>query len=200
MHDMVTLESIANIRLGMPFKSAINDVGDKGRCFLIQAKDIDVSGLIDFSCLTAVIPEGNDVKHYLHEDDILLRLRGPVFSAGIINEEKEKPIITSNQLAVIRCNKKIINPYYLHWYLNSKTGQNELKGMSEGTGITKINLKRISLMAIKLTSIENQNKIGLISENWLNQKKIYSLLIGNGDLLFNGICENLVSDVGDNNV
>ncbi|EEF5353815.1 restriction endonuclease subunit S, partial [Salmonella enterica] len=36
MHKIVTLESVAEIRLGMPFKSAIQDAGEQGSCYLIQ--------------------------------------------------------------------------------------------------------------------------------------------------------------------
>lgn len=135
MHKIVTLESVAEIRLGMPFKSAIQDAGEQGSCYLIQTKDIGLDGILDLGGLTSVIPEGNPEKHYLFPNDILLRLRGPVFSAGIIEGNPDKPIITSNQLAVIRCNENIILPHYLHWYINSTSGSKYIRSLSEGTSI-----------------------------------------------------------------
>jgi len=193
MHKIVTLESVAEIRLGMPFKSAIQDAGEQGSCYLIQTKDIGLDGILDLGALTSVLPEGNPEKHYLFPNDILLRMRGPVFSAGIIEESKDKPIITSNQLAVIRCNENIISPHYLHWYLNSSSGSNYIRNMSEGSSISKINSKVISRMNVKLPTLEEQDKIGFINKNWIKQKIIYNSLMQNGDVLFDGICESIIS-------
>lgn len=193
MHKIVTLESVAEIKLGMPFKSAIQDAGEQGSCYLIQTKDIGLDGILDLGTLTSVIPDGNPEKHYLFPNDILLRLRGPVFSAGIIEEGTDKPIITSNQLAVIRCNENIILPHYLHWYINSSSGSKYIRSMSEGTSISKINSKTISKMNVKLPTLEEQDKIGLINRNWIKQKITYNALIQNGDLLFDSICENIIN-------
>lgn len=196
MHKIVTLESVAEIRLGMPFKSAIQDAGEQGSCYLIQTKDIGLDGILDLGGLTSVIPEGNPEKHYLFPNDILLRLRGPVFSAGIIEGNPDKPIITSNQLAVIRCNENIILPHYLHWYINSTSGSKYIRSLSEGTSISKISSKTISKMTVKLPALKEQDKIGFINRNWIKQKIIYNLLIQNGDVLFDGICESIINNEG----
>ncbi|MGN7973399.1 restriction endonuclease subunit S [Serratia sp. 22264] len=193
MKKIVTLESVAEIRLGMPFKSAIQDAGEQGSCYLIQTKDIGLDGILDLDALTSVIPEGNPEKHYLFPNDILLRLRGPVFSAGIIGESKDKPTITSNQLAVIRCHENLILPHYLHWYINSTSGSKYILSMSEGTSISKINSKTIAKMNVKIPTLEDQKKIGLINRNWIKQKTIYNSLIQNGDVFFDGICESIIN-------
>lgn len=193
MHKIVTLESVADIRLGMPFKSAIQEAGEQGSCYLIQTKDIGLDGILDLGALTSVIPEGNPEKHYLFPNDILLRLRGPVFSAGIIEGSLGKPIITSNQLAVIRCNENQVLPHYLHWYINSKSGSKYIRSLSEGTSISKINSKTVSKITVKIPSLRVQEKIGFINRNWIKQKVIYNSLIQNGDVLFDGICENIIN-------
>lgn len=193
MYKIVTLESVAEIRLGMPFKSAIQDAGEQGSCYLIQTKDIGLDGILDLDALTSVIPEGNPEKHYLFPNDILLRLRGPVFSAGIIEGNLGKPIITSNQLAVIRCNENLILPHYLHWYINSTSGSKYIRSLSEGTSISKVNSKTVSKMTIKLPSLGVQERIGSINRNWNKQKTVYNSLIQNGDMLFDGICESIIN-------
>ncbi|WP_227003141.1 restriction endonuclease subunit S [Proteus terrae] len=191
----MTLDSIAEIRLGMPFKSAIQDVGEEqGSCYLIQTKDIEPNGILNFESLTPVMPEGNTEKHYLYPNDIVLRLRGPVFSAGIIDDIKDKPIITSNQIAVIRCNEHFIVPHYLHWYINSTSGSQYIRSISEGTSISKISLKMLSKINIILPRIAEQIKISKINKNWNKQKKIYNTLIQNGDVLFDGICQNIINE------
>ena len=115
-----------------------------------------------------------------------------MFSAGIIEGNLGKPIITSNQLAVIRCNENLILPHYLHWYINSTSGSKYIRSLSEGTSISKINSKTVSKMAVKLPNLRVQEKIGFINRNWLKEKLIYISLIQNGDVLFDGICENII--------
>ncbi|MDX4945922.1 restriction endonuclease subunit S [Providencia manganoxydans] len=191
----MTLDSIAEIRLGMPFKSAIQDVGEEqGSCYLIQTKDIEPNGILNLESLTPVMPEGNTEKYYLYPNDIVLRLRGPMFSAGIIDDIKGKPIITSNQIAVIRCNENFIVPHYLHWYINSTSGSQYIRSISEGSSISKISLKMLSKINIILPSITEQIKISKINKNWNKQKVIYNALMKNGDVLFNGICESIINE------
>lgn len=177
----------------MPFKSAIHDAGEQGTCYLIQTKDIGLDGLIDLATLTSVIPEGNPEKHYLYPNDILLRLRGPVFSACVIEYINNKPMITSNQIAVIRCNEDKLLPHYLHWYINSTFGRNYIHSLSEGSSISKLGSKTIAKMNIKLPTMEEQTKISCINRNWNKQKATYNSLMNNGDLLFDGICENIIN-------
>ncbi|VCW82192.1 hypothetical protein BANRA_02487 [Acinetobacter baumannii] len=86
MFKSIKLNDVAEIRLGLPFKKAINDAGDQGTCYLIQIKDISPDEAIDFHNLPRVIPETSPVQHFLSKDDILLRLRGPIFSAAIIDK------------------------------------------------------------------------------------------------------------------
>lgn len=194
MNDIVKLGEIADIRLGMPFKTAINDLGDKGKCYLIQTKDIDTEGLLRMDTLARVFPPVDPEKHYLQDGDILLRLRGPVFSACIFRKTKALPGITSNQNAIIKCKENSILPDYLRWYINSSFGQAYFNEVSEGTNITKINLKTLSNMKIELPSLDNQISISRIRNNWENQRDIHRRIVDNGNLLYQQVCINLLTE------
>lgn len=191
MLNKTTLSHIADIKLGLAFKSAIKDMGKKGNYYLVQLKDIEQDGRINYETLTRVIPEGNAEPHILKLGDIILRLRGPQFSASIIDRELNLPIITTNQSAVIRCDDKKISPLYLHWYLNSHAGQRYFDGISEGTNINKIGSKTILSMEIDPPDLEDQIKIGHMHKNWIEQKRVYKKLINNGDQLINQICNKI---------
>ncbi|MBD2791370.1 restriction endonuclease subunit S [Xenorhabdus sp. 42] len=188
MNISKTLAEIANIKLGMAFTTAIKDRGNEGTCYLIQTKDISLDGNITSSSLAKVVPEGNPERHYLTPGDLLFRLRGPVFSAAIFNEEWDRPVITTNQTAVVRCNKKLVSPYYLQWYINSSLGQRYFSGMSEGTNINKVTAKILSAMPLNLPSLKQQHQIEKIHKNWLAQKETHQRLIANGDIYFDQLC------------
>lgn len=192
MSVIVRLEEIADIRLGMPFKTAIKDLGDDGKCYLIQTKDIDTEGLLRMDELARVSPPVDPKKHYLQAGDILLRLRGPVFAAGMFTGSKILPSITSNQNAIIKCKENDVLPDYIQWYINSPLGQDYFNSMSEGTNITKVSLKTLSDMEIKLPPLEIQNNVVRIKNNWEKQRDIHRKIINNGNLLYLNICFKLL--------
>ena len=188
MNISKTLAEITTIKLGMAFTSAIKDKGNEGSCYLIQTKDITLDGCITANTLAKVVPEGSPDRHYLRPGDLLFRLRGPVFSAAIFSEEWDRPTITTDQTAVIRCNHNLISPYYLQWYINSLLGQRYFNGMSEGTNINKVTAKILAAMPIDLPPLEQQYQIEKIHRNWLAQKETYQRLIVNGDIYFDQLC------------
>lgn len=185
------LQDVTNIKLGLAFKKAIVESTEGSACYLIQAKDIVLEEAINFDQLSSVIPETNPSQHFLEKDDILLRMRGPIFSSAVIDTSLDLPLITTNQIAVIRCQKNIINPYYLHWYLNSKIGQSHLNRYSEGSNISKINLKIISEIEINLPNIEHQLEISKIQRNWSTQKSIYKKLIEINNQFYSELCKKI---------
>lgn len=179
---------VASIKLGMAFPSAIKDKGNEGTCYLIQSKDISLDGNITSGSLARIIPEVNPERYYLTPGDILFRLRGPIFSAAIFNEEWECPVITTNQTAVIRCDYSFLSPYYLQWYINSSMGQRYFNGMGEGTNITKVTAKILSAMPLDLPPLKRQLQIENIHKNWLAQRATHQRLISNGDVYFDQLC------------
>ncbi|ESL92084.1 hypothetical protein L421_00518 [Klebsiella variicola] len=66
--------------------------------------------------------------------------------------------------------------------------------MSEGTNITKVSLKTLSDMEIKLPPIEVQNNIVRIKNNWEKQRDIHRKIINNGNLLYLNICFKLLKE------
>ena len=175
----------------MAFKTAIQDVVDAGNTYLIQTGDISIDGTVDFDSLSQIHTEKSDDRHYLQSGDILLRLRGPKFTAAIFDSKRDKPSIATNQIAVIRLNRDLLEPYYLQWYINLNEGQRYFSSASEGTSISKVNAKTVSDMPITLLSLKEQVTINVIQSNWLAQKAIYRQLILNGDQLFNQLCDGI---------
>lgn len=194
MRKTIKLSDIAEIRLGMAFKSAIKEDFLTGSCYLIQTKDITPGDKIDLSNLTKVQPETHISHHSLSYGNILLRLRGPVFSAAIFESVSDLPVVTTNQTAVIICDRLEVSPHFLLWYINSNIGQRYFSEVSEGTNINKISAKIIGDMPIELPSRMDQERIANINQTWLQQKHTYKKLIENGDTLFNKICNNIQQD------
>lgn len=184
---MEKLKEFTKIRLGMAFKSAIKDTGEQGIVSLIQAKDILAQGLESNFSPPVVTPESNPSHHILRKGEILIRLRGPVFSSFVFNEDYDA--VTTNQVAVISCDPSRVIPHYLNWYLNSKHGKRFFQTKNEGSNINKISSTALGEMEINLPDLEAQQKIADIQSNWLQQRAIYQRLISTGDMMNQGICD-----------
>lgn len=178
----------------MAFKAAIKEDFLTGSCYLIQTKDITPDDKIDLNNLIKVQPETHISHHALSCGNILLRLRGPVFSAAIFESWSDLPVVTTNQTAVIICDKLEVSPHFLLWYINSNIGQRYFAEVSEGTNINKISAKIVGDMPIELPSRMDQERISNINQTWLQQKHTYKKLIENGDTLFNQICNEIQQD------
>lgn len=183
---MAKLKDFTKIRLGMAFKSAIKDLGDQGIVSLIQAKDILPEGLANNLSLPIVTPESDPSNHIISKGEILIRLRGPIFSSIVFDEDFNA--VTTNQVAVISCDLSKVNPHYLNWYLNSKHGKRFFESKNEGSNINKISSKVLGEMEMTLPSLEAQQKIANIQRNWFQQRAIYQQLISTGDMMNQGIC------------
>ena len=191
MSQSKKLADMAHVKLGLAFKSAINEVGADGSCYLVQPKDITHDSNSILSGLARVIPESNPESHYLIPGDVILRLRGPIFSAAVINQELDLPLLTTNQCAVIRCDNSILSPYYLQWYLNSTLGRRHFSSFSEGTNINKVSAKIVGDMELTIPPLDVQRKIEAIHSNWLAQKETYASLVETGNLFFDQLCSQI---------
>lgn len=184
---MAKLKDFTKIRLGMAFKSAIKDLKEQGIVSLIQAKDIQSEGLESNLSPPKVKPESDPSNHIISKGEILIRLRGPVFSSIVFDEDYHA--VTTNQVAVISCDLSKVNPHYLNWYLNSKHGKRFFESKNEGSNINKISSKVLGEMEMTLPNLEAQQKIANIQSNWFQQRGIYQQLISTGDMMNQGICD-----------
>lgn len=191
MSQSKKLADMAHVKLGLAFKSAINEAGTNGTCYLVQPKDITLESHNILSGLARVIPESSPEPHYLIPGDVVLRLRGPIFSAAVVNQELNLPVVATNQCAVIRCDSSILSPYYLQWYLNSTLGQRHFSSFSEGTNINKVSAKIVGDMELTIPPLDVQRKIEAIHSNWLAQKETYTMLIESGNLFFDQLCSQI---------
>ncbi len=166
------LADIANLNLGFSFKSKIEPNNNRNY-YLLQPKDFHNNTIIRSKNLIQ-IQKKTDLTHLkIANDSLVMKLRGPDFNVGVLKENSEKrPIITTNQVAVITCNKNKILPFYLLWFLNSNEGQRNIQALCEGTNISKLSTKALSNLLIDIPSIELQYKISLINENRIHQTEI----------------------------
>lgn len=163
------LGDIAEVFLGYTFRKAVENVPAGGHC-VVQAKDISADGfLADVEQLTRF--NGNSVfgdKHprsELVDQDLLLRVRGSIFSAAIYKkaEASSSVVVASSQIAIIRCQNDPEMATYLHWFLNSTYGEVFFAKQTAGSDVAMLSAQSLKAMPVLLP---HETELKALSELW----------------------------------
>jgi restriction endonuclease S subunit len=190
---LTRLADLAEVQLGRAFKTAVEDLGESGDVSLIQIGDLNAGNADKPHLLPSVKLEDSDYKYLVEPGDILLPLRGANIRAYIHELTTHKPIITSNQVAIIKCKEHLSNPYFLCWYLNTPEVAHYIMKTNEGSNIQKLSGSLVRGLLINTPSIDIQHNIAAVYKNWLAQKAIHLKLIENGDVLYQGACKQMLN-------
>ena len=169
------LHQIADISSGYTFRGSIKD-NPLGSILVLQAKNVSMNqNISDLSGLVRISDEGIRNPYFLEYNDILIVSRGSGFGSfrsGIFIS-REKNIMSSSSVHVIRVKDINILPKYLSLYLNSKIGQkNIFDSISGGSYIQSILVKNLSEIGIPIPPIHIQKSIIALHENFQEQEKI----------------------------
>lgn len=187
------LADLAEIQLGRAYKTAVEDLGELGDASLIQIGDLNAGNASKPRLLPSVKLEDSDHKYIVEVGDILLPLRGANIKAYIHEAVTDKPIITSNQVAIIKYKEHLSDPYFLCWYLNTPEVAHYIAKTNEGSAIQKLSGTFVRDLPITLPPIELQRSISFVYKNWLAQRAIHLKLIENGDGLFQDLCKQMLN-------
>ncbi len=101
---------------------------------------------------------------HLAEDDIVIAVRGSLGALGYVNKGNSGWNINS-QLAILRTDKTVLIGKYLIQFLLSTTGQKELLSKQTGSALKQLPISSLKDIAIPVTSIEEQERIGMYLQN-----------------------------------
>ncbi len=96
----------------------------------------------------------------LEENDVLVTSEGATLGELAILKQKKNYCI-GQRLFAIRCDSKLLDPYYLYYYLISNRGQNEIFTRATGSTVEGLRQYEVENILINLPSIEVQKKIGI---------------------------------------
>jgi hypothetical protein len=169
------LESIAEIRMGFPFRQAI-ERDPAGTIGVVQMKDFTEYHQLDLTDVYRVnLQEKEAERHLLRHNDILFRARGVTNHAAIVPPEI-LTCVASPHLTVLRIRSEKVDPHYVAWYLNHPQAQERLRRSSEGTSLMMINKKAIGEFEIELPPLDKQHKIAALGECAQQEQQIMAEL------------------------
>lgn len=131
---------------------------DEGVPF-ISAKDV-TKGYIDWDNIKYITPELHDELYARlapQKDDILLAKNGTTGIAALVEDDRIFDIYVT--LAVLRPNRNIILPRYLHSLVNSPVMKKQFDSHLTGIGVPNLHLRDIQRTVIPLPSLSEQERI-----------------------------------------
>jgi restriction endonuclease S subunit len=189
------LKDISSIRSGLLLsRKKSDDRSNANKYPLITLKSVDDSGVLNKELLDEFYTLEEISNEYLtSENDIIVRLREPVFACSI--EKENESLLIPSYFAKLSMNekysKKFLSKYVAH-YINSKNAQKEFKKDTEGSVISMIKLKAIENLEIPEIPIEKQEKIIKIAEFKQKELKLLKELTILKEKYYSKILEDII--------
>ncbi|MBP3272473.1 MAG: restriction endonuclease subunit S [Ruminococcus sp.] len=137
---------------------------------VISAKNVHSGKLDNIESIRYVSKEiySKWMKDEIQRNDILLASEGASMGESMLWESDEK-IVLGQRLFCLRCNDKIINPYYLAMYIQSNEYQAQLNNHATGSAVLGLRQPILLKTMIRYLPIEVQSIIGGIYKS-INEK------------------------------
>lgn len=93
-------------------------------------------------------------------NDVLIAKDGNTLLKYVFVNREDRELVLLSSIAILRPNMRVLNPYYLRYYLTDpKTKKLLLQGYSSGSAIPRVVLKDFKQLPIPLPSLEEQRAI-----------------------------------------
>jgi len=169
------LGDIAEIRTGFAFRKKVEPEED-GEIYVIQMKNLDKNYTSIAEVPHKVKLDNKMEKHLLKEGEILFVAKGTNNFAFVFDKPNTyKKALASSTFFVLHTKSDVV-PEYLSWYINQQTAQRYFNKTLEGTSQRNITRKTLSLLEVKVPSMEQQKLIAELSVLSRREKDVLSLL------------------------
>lgn len=150
-----TLGEIAEVRMGYPFRGAIQEVPN-GSVRVIQIRDVTRAGLKNRDDLVATEVQGRKEPDWLLDQDVLFVARGASTYSALVTRPPARTVC-SQHIYVLRVKKpEHLLPAFLAWQLNQAPAQHYLHQSAEGSHQLSIRRTILDKVVIRIPSIERQ--------------------------------------------
>ena len=158
------LREICEIRSGYTMRQGV-DKYVPGEIKIIHAKHLADVNNLDLPTINKI-----SSNHYLLDGDILLSAKGS-FLAIVFDKSWGKVVATSS-IMILRPVVGSISSEYIATYLNSTTGQSELRQITSGAYIKTLTKSELENFRIPIPLLGKQEAITKLSKNITDQKNL----------------------------
>lgn len=136
------------------FRDEMTD-SEHSNYYVLTSSDID-NGIINYDSMMKIIDGKKYEKYFLQEGDLVLTTKSTKVKIAVVNELKNKKVIASGSMMIVRPNFKAINSTYLKMFFESAKGRSILGTIQKGTVITTMTLDDFKGLQVPCPSINKQ--------------------------------------------
>lgn len=155
---------------------------EESKCRLITNSDIEDCYIVENKEKKIVEIDMKKQKQFLITESnvIILTKSGPNFKVGITNCDNGEKYLVSNNLYALKVNDKVLQPYFLLYYLNSNAGKKLLKERSVVSKVPVLNCNDVYNLDIPVPPMDIQNQISEKMVSVINSIKAAKLMYNAG--------------------
>ncbi len=172
----ITLEQIAVIRAGHPFRGAINE-SLEGNGYVIQTRDQNDEGDINWEQLVLADVAGRKEPEWLKPNDIVFAARGARNLASVVPDTKKSIVCSPHYFQIRVTDSTLIQPEFLAWQLNQSVAQRYFLQSAEGTAQVSIRRSVLDNTPIIIPPLATQQRMVKMAQHAKQEKQIYQRLI-----------------------
>lgn len=192
------LNEIATINAGHQFRGRIQEKPGAG-VFAVQMKNILPNQSIDWPSCTETTLAGKRDPDWLMPGDVLFAARGNNNYAVLVDETlADLRAVAAPHFFVLKCKTRRLLPGFLAWLLNQSPSQRYFQREAEGTLTKSIRRSVLGATPVVLPSMDKQRNIVNLANALKKKQQLMQQLIHNGEILMNGIANDLLTEPGVN--
>ncbi len=178
LENLIKLTEVATVFKGYKGTAAnfreIETESTASNYYVLTSSDIQ-DGTIKYDSMMKII-DGKKYEKYLLEDgDLVLTTKSTKIKIAVANSFRNKKVIVSGSMFIIRPNPKKINSLYLKMFLESDKGKIILESIQKGNFITTITLDDLKEILIPCPKLEIQDEKAMaykiLQEQYIEKKK-----------------------------
>lgn len=149
-------------------KEMANLCGKAPNGYLLNLANIS-NGYMDEELVEVHIDKIEKYKKYMLQDgDVIISARGTKISTAVAENIKDRNIIATGNLIVVRCNDTL-EPYYLKAFFDSDEGNLCLSVAQTGSTIFAINPRQLCELQYDALDMETQKRIAVKEESLIHE-------------------------------
>jgi len=172
---IVTVAATSDISAGHPIRTAVDELpnGDVG---VVQMRNVDVDGGVDWKSVSRVEPPPARRIDYLALGDIIFSTRG-ARNHAVALDHIPFPSVCSPHFFVIRVRCDALDPHFLAWQINQAPAQEYLQNAATGSHVLNIRREVIEQLEIVLPPRVQQAAIVAFAEAARREKQAFAALV-----------------------
>jgi hypothetical protein len=160
---------------------------DGGTHRLIQIKDFQEDGSIEFDRLSWIVPDRAPGRLEVQNGDVLFSARGK-YNAAYALAEVPAHTLAGGNFFVVRLKRRDLLPEYLAWSLNQPVMQDEIRSRMMGTNIPYISKKAFEQLEVSVPPLETQRKICELMRLQKQEQRLLAKLSAKREQLVQAVC------------